>query len=55
MTEKWFVLDSHNQFIPHEAVLASKSTRTNLTDIENPLIAPFKRILDLEGKLKSYG
>ena len=51
--EKWFVVDTHNQHIPREAVQKSRGGITDLTDIENPRIAPFRRILDLEGKLRA--
>ena len=50
--DKWFIVDCHNQFIPEEAVLKSRGSRMDLTDITKPQVSPFRRSLDIEGKLR---
>ncbi|MDA8344131.1 MAG: amidohydrolase family protein [Thermaerobacter sp.] len=50
MPNSWFVVDAHNQYIPQEAVLASKGTKLDLTRPEHG--AAFGMNRDMEGKLR---
>jgi len=52
MPNKWFVVDAHNQFIPEEGVKKSRGMSVDLTNIDNPKVAPFKRTLDMEAKIR---
>lgn len=52
MDTKWFIVDSHNQYIPPEAVSASKSTMVDLTDLNAPWAARLKNSKDIEAKLR---
>jgi aminocarboxymuconate-semialdehyde decarboxylase len=53
MADKWLIIDSHNQFIPEEGARKSRgNTIMDLSNMEDPRALPFKRSLDLEGKLR---
>lgn len=51
MSNEWFVVDAHNQFIPHEAIPKTKGTIADLT-VEGISTRIFKCSLDIDGKLK---
>ncbi|MBN1367969.1 MAG: amidohydrolase [Dehalococcoidales bacterium] len=51
MTNGWFIVDAHNQFIPSEAVPKSKGTFMDLTRMD-PLASPFKLSLDMEKRFQ---
>jgi len=50
MTDKWFIVDCHNQFVPQEGILKSRGTTMDLTS--GPQAATQKRVTDIEGKLR---
>ncbi len=52
MSSKWFIVDSHNQYIPQEAVQKSRGGPTDLTNTTAPNVAPFVKSMDIEAKLR---
>jgi len=53
MSEKWIVIDCHNQFTPSEVIPYTRGSSVDLTDLSSPRSGPFKTTLDIEGKLRA--
>ncbi len=51
MTNKWFIVDCHNQYIPQEAIPKSRGTSRDLTNLDSPPPS-FRRSVDIESKLR---